>query len=971
MKEKFVLKLILSIALFFILAFSSFGGTTYYVSSSGNDGLGGLSWTDAKATIGAAITSASNGDIIEIGAGTFSNAITVNKRLTIIGAGKTGTGATTIGGTVTLNAPTSGTVRIILKNLAVNSASGNGIDLQESYVTLENVATKGTTNGLNCGITGSISNILIESCELKSNPGAGIQISSNAGIDGFTMRNTDLSDNGNYALSVPQASSGTPEFKNVNIKNCTFGGSNIGTKVIYLEKIKDAVFENVTISAPLNNANNAMDFNLKYRTDYGNITVKNSRVYRGSAISHGIYIKGRTDYTPPAAINGVTISGVVFNNCYNNIIMEDNVTNVVVEKCDLNSANHSSSGWGIANYSATGTLAANNNYWGGNAPVRSYYAVFAWANNSTTLNLVAPATTNINVNDYVYAASGISFGARVTTVNPGSVIINIPTTAIGAGAAVAFNPYIPPIGDILTLTTNPATATTHLTNPIVNDSNSSYASLAAAITGTSSGGTIYNIPAGAISGTTTIDKSLTLVSPGAGSLDASSLTTFQNLTINGGNLTMGSDFAISGILNNSNAVGINGYTLSIDGTVSGSGTIIGSSTSKLTLGGGSGGAIGTLYFDPPQSLFSLIFNRTGSSPSVIFGSDITTNYLKLTSGIINTGVYSITLNSDRIMGGSSSSYLNGKLKLNAEGIARPDLFFPLGSASEYFPITVNNVQQSATSNYIGTLTTSRPPNYKNRTNIFGISNKKYWTITPSANPSGVASVTIGYGSENLGTVADRRVVQYQTGTSAWTNIGPNPGTASPMTSNGTVSNELGNFCLGSTSAASDIILTVVSSQGITTPPAGDNYYTTYTLVAASVLNPIIDAGEGARYLCTGHSGTGSAPSGSETNFGFSLFVDSTLTWNWQLQYQLTITTSPDPIPAGCSVTPTSGGWYDSGASVQLEAASAVGSPHFIGWTGDVTSSDNPLTVTMDGKKNIIANFGPPNTDVKDWKKLDK
>jgi uncharacterized repeat protein (TIGR02543 family) len=47
--------------------------------------------------------------------------------------------------------------------------------------------------------------------------------------------------------------------------------------------------------------------------------------------------------------------------------------------------------------------------------------------------------------------------------------------------------------------------------------------------------------------------------------------------------------------------------------------------------------------------------------------------------------------------------------------------------------------------------------------------------------------------------------------------------------------------------------------------------------------------------------------------------------------------------------------YDHGASVELTATPAVGW-HFVGWSGDATGSDNPLTVVMDADRNITATF---------------
>jgi len=52
--------------------------------------------------------------------------------------------------------------------------------------------------------------------------------------------------------------------------------------------------------------------------------------------------------------------------------------------------------------------------------------------------------------------------------------------------------------------------------------------------------------------------------------------------------------------------------------------------------------------------------------------------------------------------------------------------------------------------------------------------------------------------------------------------------------------------------------------------------------------------------------------------------------------------------------------FSHGSTVQLTAAPAFGYT-FTGWSGDATGSTNPLTVTMDGIKNITANFAVDNS----------
>jgi gliding motility-associated-like protein/uncharacterized repeat protein (TIGR02543 family) len=108
----------------------------------------------------------------------------------------------------------------------------------------------------------------------------------------------------------------------------------------------------------------------------------------------------------------------------------------------------------------------------------------------------------------------------------------------------------------------------------------------------------------------------------------------------------------------------------------------------------------------------------------------------------------------------------------------------------------------------------------------------------------------------------------------------------------------------------------------------------------------------AGYTFTGWSGdaTGTASSITVTMDG-----DKNVTANFQEQsgttkYTLAIATSPSD---GGSVS--GAGSYDAGSVVTLAATPAAGYT-FTGWSGDVSGTDASVSVTMDGNKNVTANF---------------
>lgn len=89
-----VFKLLLAVT-FSIMAALSTQAATIYVRTTGNDGNSGASAALAKLTIANAIAAASNGDVIDIGPGTYNQggtALSINKDITLSGPFPTTTG---------------------------------------------------------------------------------------------------------------------------------------------------------------------------------------------------------------------------------------------------------------------------------------------------------------------------------------------------------------------------------------------------------------------------------------------------------------------------------------------------------------------------------------------------------------------------------------------------------------------------------------------------------------------------------------------------------------------------------------------------------------------------------------------------------------------------------------------------------------------------------------------------------------
>jgi len=94
---------------------------------------------------------------------------------------------------------------------------------------------------------------------------------------------------------------------------------------------------------------------------------------------------------------------------------------------------------------------------------------------------------------------------------------------------------------------------------------------------------------------------------------------------------------------------LNGKTLTLNGTVSGAGTITGSSTSNLTIGGSSSTNAGTLNFTAgAQNLNLFTLNRpvSNSNPSAVLGTNLSAESVTLSNGILATGNNLFTWNNN-------------------------------------------------------------------------------------------------------------------------------------------------------------------------------------------------------------------------------------------------------------------------------------------------------------------------------------
>ncbi len=303
-----------------LIAATSVTANTVYVSTTGNDANAGFGPGSPRLTITEAINDASAGDTIMVLAGTYNNAINVNKLVKIIGAGSSPAGtiisssAGGSGGVVQLSA--SGTISnpILFKDLRVQNTgmagfsvgtfSGGETGTNLSYINFDNVYVIGTNSnpnveqerGLYVDLTSSLHWVNIVNCAFN-NQHYGWYFHKKLSLDASTV-------------------------DNINVISTQFNGCN--AKAIYAEKLSQAVFNDCqAVGSGYDlafynvNFNAGFDINLKAGT-YSNLQFLNC-VFTNNGLGAkegvGLTVKGRDGNGDSYGAFPATVSGVTVDFC--------------------------------------------------------------------------------------------------------------------------------------------------------------------------------------------------------------------------------------------------------------------------------------------------------------------------------------------------------------------------------------------------------------------------------------------------------------------------------------------------------------------------------------------------------------------------------------------------------------------------------------------------------------------------------
>lgn len=411
-------------------------------------------------TIQSAIGAAASGDIIHVAAGTYPENVTIDRRITLDGAGPATIIRPISGNGIVIAASGSGSNDpLSIRDLTIAGCPGNGIriDSAVNYLSLANVTVSNCASyGFEIHNTGVVTGLMLTNCAFVDMTNS-IGIVLRGSLSG--LRATDCLFKGNqYGFQSVKGNGDGTVLSDVVFDRCTFIDNAV--KGAYFEKLSDAVFDQVVLSA---NGSVApypagIDINLKYGA-YSNIALIAPAVADcglgdpGTGV--GIAIKARNDgayASSPASLIGLAISDAIVTRCPFGISIGNNILGASVQ----NSALAGNFVLGLFNWTDAAALAATNNWWGDDAgpsqpatnPPGSLFSGFGdrvyWTTNNALAFLPAldtPALSNVlyllpkNTSVFIRPGEGIIVDMNVanltTNVNACQAFLGYSSTYFG------------------------------------------------------------------------------------------------------------------------------------------------------------------------------------------------------------------------------------------------------------------------------------------------------------------------------------------------------------------------------------------------------------------------------------------------------------------------------------------------------------------------------------------------------------
>jgi hypothetical protein len=375
----FALALVLGFSLVAITPVAA--ASTWYVDPTGtDDGSHGTgTGTNAWKTIQYAVGHVGAGDTINAAAGTYTENIVINKRLTLQGAGRDATTiASAVADTDVIKLTTGGdsaTARMVIKDLKVTNATRvsasyvSGINIMggNGYITLDNVAVvDNAKEGVQIDVA-AMADIEVQDCVLSRNGGCGLLVRYSGGacsVGGLKMINCNVDNNteGLYMYRV------TGLFIDGGTYNDNHGPVDTDGVGIYagdpgvaglnsgFATCKPNIIKNVTVTGN----SRGMILNMYAGSDYTfeNIVASGNNAPDPSE-GEGITLGWRSATSNKITFNNVTASDNEKSNIWVIAYAGTVVNDLLIQNCDVSGSLLSGAGVGIYLYSASTGIVSN------------------------------------------------------------------------------------------------------------------------------------------------------------------------------------------------------------------------------------------------------------------------------------------------------------------------------------------------------------------------------------------------------------------------------------------------------------------------------------------------------------------------------------------------------------------------------------------------------------------------------------
>jgi hypothetical protein len=300
-------------------------------------------YSTIQSAINASLT---EGDTIQLAPGSYSENLTINKSVNIVGSNRETCILQPLSNTTATMVITDNSSGTSIKNLTVKgqfttqTTTGNGntnnnnsailflntnttINLPIINIRLENLIVKSGSFGIAFNNKHS-NNITIKDCVIENNEGSGIHIATNTEtMNGFNVRGCTIRNNNLNAISTNPSGSFRPNCTNFSIKDCVIENNNLLT----IDDSHDLSF---------------FGFN-------GNIEIKNTTV-------HSNHLESKEINGSSAALGGW---GLIIYGSESDTLPNGNSGNITLENLTL-TGNVIKSGVGIDRYANLGNIVMNN-----------------------------------------------------------------------------------------------------------------------------------------------------------------------------------------------------------------------------------------------------------------------------------------------------------------------------------------------------------------------------------------------------------------------------------------------------------------------------------------------------------------------------------------------------------------------------------------------------------------------------------